>query len=340
MGATFAKYFKWIWSPSKEGKVGNAGLLALIRKELTDQVRSARIYIIGALILLISVGGLISALNGIQGVIANEGSDFVFIKLFTATYTFTSMVGQTTIPSFIGYIAFLAPFIGLVLGFDSISGERSRGTLNRLVSQPIYRDSVIIGKFIAGVTLITVMVLSMGFLVSGIGLYVIGVPPSLEEIIRILVFLIFTIVYISLWLGLSMLFSILFRHPATSALLFIAIWLFLILFFGLIVGAVFPVSDQMPADIALQNSGWNQMINRISPINLYSDSISPIITPGQRTTAGILTASQVEGAVAGSLPLGQSLLLVWPHLTGLLALTMIIFAISYICFMRQEIRAG
>ncbi len=46
------------------------------------------------------------------------------------------------------------------------------------------------------------------------------------------------------------------------------------------------------------------------------------------------------GAIPGSLPLGQSLLLIWPHLVGLIAATLLIFALGYYFFMRQEIRAG
>ena len=53
-----------------------------------------------------------------------------------------------------------------------------------------------------------------------------------------------------------------------------------------------------------------------------------------------MTTSQLEGAVAGYLPFGQSLLLVWPHLTAMLALTLAVFAISYLKFMNQEIRAN
>ena len=54
---------------------------------------------------------------------------------------------------------------------------------------------------------------------------------------------------------------------------------------------------------------------------------------------GVITMSQLSGAVAGYLPFGQSLLLVWPHLVCMVALTAVCFAVSYIGFMRQEIRA-
>jgi ABC-2 type transport system permease protein len=39
------------------------------------------------------------------------------------------------------------------------------------------------------------------------------------------------------------------------------------------------------------------------------------------------------------LPLNQSVLLVWPQLTGLIAGTIALFAVSYVLFQRQEIRA-
>ena len=52
-----------------------------------------------------------------------------------------------------------------------------------------------------------------------------------------------------------------------------------------------------------------------------------------------LTMEQVQGAIPSPLPLGQSLLVVWPQLTGLIAATVICFAISYIMFMRREIRS-
>lgn len=52
--------------------------------------------------------------------------------------------------------------------------------------------------------------------------------------------------------------------------------------------------------------------------------------------AELLTKAQVP---TNPLPLGQSFLIVWPQLVGLIALTSICFAVSYIIFMRREIRA-
>ena len=56
-------------------------------------------------------------------------------------------------------------------------------------------------------------------------------------------------------------------------------------------------------------------------------------------SVGVCSISCLSMAVI-ALSLGQSILLVWPHLVGLLALTFAAFAISYVGFMRQEIRGN
>ncbi|MFR5601087.1 MAG: ABC transporter permease [Lachnospiraceae bacterium] len=198
------------------------GLWALYHKEMTDQIRSRRFLIVLGLIVLTSFASLYGALSVISSSAAD--SDFRFLQLYTAS--------GSSIPSFLSFIALLGPFVGLALGFDGIIGEKSERTLYRLTSQPIYRDSIINGKFLAGATIIVMMVFSMGILIGAIGLLCIGIPPSSEEIARIFVFLLFTCVYICFWLGLALLFSVISKNSATSAMASISVWLFFSLFIG------------------------------------------------------------------------------------------------------------
>ena len=187
-----------------------SGLYALYRKEMADHLHSGRFLIVLALILLTSYASLYGAVSNLSDAVASD-SDYIFLKLFT--------LSGSTIPSFTTFIALLGPFVGLTLGFDAINSERSEGTLNRLISQPIYRDAVINGKFLAGATIILVMVLSMGLFIGAVGILKTGIPPTAEEVGRAAVFLLFTAVYICFWLSLSILFSVLCRHAATSAML-------------------------------------------------------------------------------------------------------------------------
>ncbi len=311
-----------------------AGFNALYFKELRDYFRSMRFMILLILVTVVGLASVYSATQGIQSAIDSGDSSFMFLKLFTSN-------GDSML-SFVTFMSLLGPIVGLSLGFDAINGERSHRTLSRLLAQPIYRDAVINGKFLAGVTVIGIMVFALGFIISGVGILVTGIAPAAEELGRIIVFLFFTTVYISFWLGISILFSLVFRHAATSALTSIAVWLFFAIFLSLIAGgianALYPVNDSSSAQTQIANYNCNLAINRISPSTLYNESVTTILNPNVRTT-GIVLSTQLSGAVTGTLPFGQSLLLVWPHLTGLLAFTLVCFAVSYVVFMRQEIRA-
>lgn len=310
----------------------SGGLFALFEKELRDHIRSSRFLIILAIVYLACFASLYGAVQNISGSAENE---FLFLSLFTTS--------GSAIPSFVSFIAMLGPFVGLVLGFDAVNSEQNGGTLNRLLSQPIYRDSVINGKFLAGAAIIFAMIFFMGGMFSAVGLLAIGLPPSFEEVGRIIVFLFLTGVYICFWLGLSILFSVLCRHAATSALMVIACWLFFTIFVSLLAGiiaaALFPTDGLTGLFNLVDNYTCELWLNRLSPYYLYAEAVTTILNPGVRSI-GLVTTEQLSGAVAGYLPFSQSLLLVWPQFTGICAMTLAAFTVAYLKFMRQEIRGN
>ena len=311
------------------------GLFVIFRKEMADHIHSRRFLLVLALISLTSIASIYGAVSGLgqEAGAGERGMNYLFLRLFTS--------GSGSVPSFMSLIALLGPFVGLALGFDAINREEAEGTLNRLAAQPVYRDSIINGKFLAGAVLIGIMVFSMGLFTGASGLLVIGVPPAGEELGRIGVFLLFTCIYICFWLALSILFSVACRHTATSAMLGIGCWIFFALFMSVVVRVLVDIlcpQDQMVTLGDLMDSySLNLGLNRLSPYYLYSEAVSTIMNPSVRST-NIILPFQMEGAVAGYLSLGQSLLLVWPHLTGLLAGGAVVFAVSYVWFMNREIR--
>ena len=191
-------------------------MITIFRKELVDYFTSIRIFILFLLVFLASGGGLFAAYQGIRGTTTETG--FVFLKLFTTS-------GEA-IPSLVTFTAIFIPIIGIALGFDAINSERSGGTLSRILSQPVFRDNVINGKFLAGIVTLSIMMMATILIVSGFGLRLIGVAPNPEEIIRLFLYLVLTIIYGAFWMGLAILFSVLFRRIATSLLSSIALWLF------------------------------------------------------------------------------------------------------------------
>lgn len=293
-------------------------MATIFRKEMADYFTSIRIVILFLLVFGASAAGLFASFQGIRGVGVDTG--FVFLKLFTTS--------GSEIPSLTTFIALFVPIIGIALGFDAINSERSSGTLSRILSQPIYRDNVINAKFLAGIATLFIMLFATMLIVAGYGLRMIGVPPSSEEIIRLFLYLILTVIYGAFWMGLAILFSVLFRKIATSLLSSIGLWLFFGFFWvNLIVPAIAKTTE---ASLLLQ---------RISPNTLFGEATTVLLLPIWRG-AGLLTAGEeLQYMILNPLSLGQSMLIVWPHIIGLIGITAICFAASYVLFMRQEIRA-
>lgn len=308
----------------------------LVHKEISDQVSSWRFIILLFIISLTCFGSMYTALTNIGSAVEPNDPDgsFLFLKLYT--------ISDGTLPSFFVFISFLGPLLGIALGFDTINSEQTKGTLSRLMSQPVHRDFLINAKFVSALTVISVLFFALGFLFMGLGMVITGLPPTPEEFWRVVFFILVSILYVAFWLNLAILFSVAFRQPATSALACIAVWLFLTVFYNIIVNLI-ARAIAPPAMAATQQAVRYQeiimILMKILPGELYSDATTTILMPAVRSL-GPLTMEQIAGAIPGPLPLGQSLMLVWPQLTGLIAATVFCFVISYVSFMRREIRSG
>ncbi|MCX8024743.1 MAG: ABC transporter permease subunit, partial [Thermanaerothrix sp.] len=143
-------------------------------------------------------------------------------------------------------------------------------------------------------------------------------------------------------LVLAQMFSVVFRQPATAALAAIATWLFFTVFWNilasLIAQSLRPVQYGLLQE-ALAQAELELALTRISPNTLFAEIAIALLNPTVRSL-GFVLPFQLEGAILGSpLPLHQSVLLIWPHLTGLIAATILFFALAYVLFQRQEIRA-
>ncbi|MBU4482712.1 MAG: ABC transporter permease [Actinobacteria bacterium] len=309
-------------------------ILTVYRKELTDHFSSNKFLVLLALIYIAGLSSTYVALQNIRES-ASGLSKHVFLYLFTT--------GGDVLPSFITFIIFFIPIIGIIFGFDAINSEKNSGNLSRVLSQPIYRDSVINGKFLAGITTLSIIITSIVFIISGIGLFSIGVPPTSEEILRIFFFIFICIFYGGFWMGLSILFSVIMEKTAASILTAIAIWIFLMFFLPIIANAIAnAVVSPESASVAdqVRNYTIEHSISRISPSTLFTEAIVILLVPvGGHLLFRPLLEAEVSQMILNPLSIGQSLIQVWPQLVVIVALAIICFAISYIIFMRQEIRS-
>jgi len=308
---------------------------------MEDHFSSTRFLLIAALIVM--VGVIVASMVGMSIQEESKGMakpTLIFLWLFTST-------GKVF--SFVQFIGFFGPLIGIILGFDSINRERVSRTLSKLLSQPIYRDSVINAKFLAGVVTIAIVLAAIILIISGLGIRLIGVVPGPEEVWRLVIYFVASLLYISFWLGISILFSVVFRSTATSALASLAMWIFFSFFVSLGAGvlsdAVAPISQSstgIDPEVVIRHEQIQRGVSLFSPMTLYSDATSTILDPMRKTTRGLLLMGPLERLsltrFQNPLTLLQSIYIVLPHLISLVAITFLCFGICYLIFMRQEIR--
>ena len=65
------------------------------------------------------------------------------------------------------------PLLGIILGFDAINGERT-GNAEFNTFQPVYRDVIINGKFLASIATVAIMIASIMVMIAGISIAKLG----------------------------------------------------------------------------------------------------------------------------------------------------------------------
>jgi ABC-2 type transport system permease protein len=309
------------------------GLGPVFMKELSDHLTSVRMTVLTLFVIVFGAFPVASSLQTLRTVVGADA--YLYLRIFT--------IEPEQVPiSFITALNFIIPLMAIGLGFDSVNSEFNRRTLSRVLSQPIYRDALLLGKFLGALTTLAVGLLALWLIVFGAGLLLLGIPPRGVEVARAFGFLVVAIAYGGVWLAISMLFSVIFRSTATSALCALGMWLFFFILWPMIANAV--VLGLAPREITSidQYVGVQQFaiaLQRVSPGTLFSEALLGLLNPETRTL-GFMLPTQMRGAIPNApLPLDQSLLLIWPQVTGLIAGMIVVFAAAYVVFQREEVRA-
>src|SRR3954449_6823635 len=176
-----------------------AGWRIIAGKELADHL--SRWGLLGLTIVLALTGAAAVYATGgvIKGFAAQaQGTQSLFLILFAPPAALQQL---NQIPTFVTFVTFLGPLLGIAFGFDAINGERAEATLPRLLAQPIYRDDVVNGKFVAGLSAIGLVLAMVMAIVAAIGIIQLGVFPSAEDVARLIAWWVLALMYIGFWLA-------------------------------------------------------------------------------------------------------------------------------------------
>ncbi|HEY9397865.1 MAG TPA: ABC transporter permease subunit [Burkholderiales bacterium] len=189
-------------------KLRPIGVLA--RKEFRDRIRNRWVL---AVTLIFAAFALVIAYFGAaqQGAVGFRGIEI-------------------TIASLVSLVIYLVPLIALILGFDAVVGERERGSLDLLLSMPLTRRELLLGKFL-GLSAALACSTVIGFGVAG-ALLAFSLPAS--AIYHYLGFMLSSVLLGMAFLSLAVMVSVFATDRGRASGAAIALWFFFVLVYDLL----------------------------------------------------------------------------------------------------------
>lgn len=305
-----------------------SGLVTIARKEFSDTLRSKRFLIIIAL--FIALWAFSSASISIAAPLMGQGAGRMRFFASLGTSLSSTMV-------------FVAPILGIVLGYAAISGEREKGSLKLVLSRPIHREDVLNGKALAAIAAAGVAMFASTLIAVGGSIWLQGVTPTLDDVTRLMTFTLISIVLFAAYYTICLFFSTLFTKTSRSLLVAIFIWVFFSFIIpiasALIAMATIGSPPVRPGQPGMSEELREYMrelaeisgsIQRLS-INTHYSTIANAVLGGQSQMGFLPETSR-------SVTIAEALTTHWTSLVVLIVFTTIFFIASYIAFTRREER--
>ncbi|MDJ1420936.1 MAG: ABC transporter permease [Candidatus Methanoperedens sp.] len=299
-------------------KINFKNPIAIAQKEFADNIQSPVF-----LVLIITFTLIVFSYSYLMGMEAGQ-----FIKGSTLL-----MAGFSGVVRLMGWFS---PLIGIALGFDAIVKEQKSGSLNVLLTHPVFRDNIIIGKILGGMmTLALVLGISTVMSVSGL-LFILGGTVSGIELSRLMLFIVITFFYSLIFLGISVIISIIVKESSDSLVYNVVIWLGLCAVFGAIAVAIAIIFTGQPIT-SISSTSFELALNlaNISPLYHYTEA-----TVGQGFVGWGGLGSEpaaIKGILDTRFTLTQWFSEFWMNLTVLIVAPIILLITAFIAFLRKDI---
>jgi len=254
--------------------------------------------------------------------------------------------------SLVTMMSYFAPIMGIALGVDTISGEKEKGTLKLTLVQPVFRDTLINGKFLAAFLAISLATIIASLVNIGGSVLALGITPTGDDIARLMLFMLFSILFAMTFYGIAAFLSTVSKRTTQSVIISVMLWViftFIItIIASLIASSMVPISFQPGQNITRNQNP--QLITEFTQRTSIEETISSL-TPNYhytRIAEYILQANVNIGRGPGAFGPGQtetrtvsimeSLGSAWPNILVLIVVTALTFIASYLLFTRQEVR--
>jgi len=256
--------------------------------------------------------------------------------IISFAYTYKLKFGSSFIDA-VQIIAIFTPVIGIALGFDAVVKERKSNSLNVLLTHPVFRDNIIIGKILgAMITLALVVFLAISVII-GTSLITSGELVNFSEISRLFIFGIITFLYLLVFLSIGIFTSVITKSEIDSLTCGIIAWLNLCVVFGATVMIIATVVTgqslfDMPENQQFIELTYN--LQKLSPIHHYAEATTGL---SDLSLDSLINQETIKGVLDTHYTLGEWAVEFWENVVVLVVISMILIILSYIIFLRQDI---
>lgn len=178
---------------------------------------------------------------------------------------------EATVGTILSIAVVLIPIIAIMLGYATISGEAESGALSVVLSYPVRRIEVLLGKYI-GLGSVLIVSIVLGFGAGGI---LIASTVGFESGGAYLAFIGLTVLLGLLYLSLSVCFSAITKKRVTSlaagVLIFFWAMIYGMIIFGIYLATGGSMNDFFSGDFDFPDWLWKSIV--LSPGDMYQMSV-------------------------------------------------------------------
>ncbi|MBC7081281.1 MAG: ABC transporter permease [Thermoplasmatales archaeon] len=186
---------------------------------------------------------------------------------------------SATIVGMMSFVEFLIPILGLMLGYATIAGEKERGSLAIVLSYPVKRWEVLLGKFL-GLSCVIASSIFIGFGIAGI---VIGMNVKEVKWMEYFSFIALSILLGIVYVAISIMISSLFKKRATAMGGAIFTWFLFSMIWGIILfGLLIIIYKSNPLQILNDNflaPNWFYILSALNPVSAFESLVYLNVTP-------------------------------------------------------------
>ena len=350
-----------------------AGIFVVAKKEFLDHVMGKKFLLILAILMIISLLAMYEGVENYNKQLDSYKEQTAEIEEHPEGMPPGWMEEKPTIllvfQQMSGLFGLLGAILAIAIGFNLISGEKESGSLKSLLSHPVFRDTIINGKALGGMGALGFAMLVMTLLSIGI-LMMLGIMPTGDEFVRILVFMGFTLLFMFSFFAIALMCSTIAKN-STRAITY-SLVIFIVISFvmpaaGMFVGmqlagdrhelsgsVTYEVNESEGEGISEEEQdriqeerqeemqeywekmmGVQEMFSIADPKSNFEKVSSAVLNPTFEPLRGFFGPRTETPAETSIL---EALGMVWKNLLVLVVFPVIMFAIAYIRFMRMDIR--